>query len=84
MPMQQLQDKLLKRALEIAGGESALAVRLGAEPHALSLWLAGRASPPQRIFLVLVDLILQDDLARAAQDRREQPRGSITPIDTHV
>lgn len=37
----------------------------------MQLWLAGRATPPDRVFLKLVDIVLADDIARATQDRRK-------------
>jgi hypothetical protein len=35
------------------------------------LWLTGRATPPEAVFLRVVDLVLEDDIARAAMDRRK-------------
>lgn len=74
MPVVAFQRRLLERATEIAGGRAALGVRLGVHEHSLALWAEDRAAMPGRIFLALADLILEDDLARAAQDRRERPR----------
>jgi hypothetical protein len=70
----QLQLKLLARAVEISGGTARLRARLGVAEHALLLWLRGRALMPMDVFLAVVDVILEDDLARKAQDRRMQPR----------
>jgi hypothetical protein len=64
-----LKRRLLQRACDIAGRER-MCVRLGVELHTLELWLAGRATPPERVFLSAVDVVLDDDLARASQDRR--------------
>lgn len=50
--MRELQPKLFKRAVEIAGDAQKLCIRL----H-----------------------IVEDDLARAAQDRRQQPRHQKPP-----
>lgn len=66
-----LKRSVLERASEIAGGAERLSMRLGIDQHALDLWLSGRGTPPERIFLSLVDVVLEDDLARAAQDRRK-------------
>jgi hypothetical protein len=66
----ELKIRLLARACDIAGGRDRLAARLEVEPHALEFWLAGRATPPDRIFMAVVDLVLEDDIARARQDRR--------------
>ena len=69
-----LQVRLLRRAVVVAGGTAELSFRLGVEEHTLGLWLAGRATMPQEHFLVIVDLVLDDDIARAAHDRRREPR----------
>lgn len=67
----ELKARLLRRACDIAGGRERLATRLGVEVHALEFWMSGRATPPERVFLGVVDMVLEDDLARAAQDRRK-------------
>jgi hypothetical protein len=72
--MRDLQPRLFKRAVEIAGDTEKLCSRLRVEPHALQLWIEARAAPPAWVLHRVIDLILQDDLARAAQDRRQQPR----------
>jgi hypothetical protein len=74
--MQHLQPKLLQRAVEIAGSEDKLCQQLRTEPHAFKLWLTGRASAPADVLHAVIDLILQDDVARAAQDRRQHPRAA--------
>ena len=72
--MLQFQARLLKRAAQIAGGASALAGSLGVTEEALGLWMEGKAKMPDRIFLATADLVLEDDIARAAHDRRIEPR----------
>ncbi|MGE5638604.1 MAG: hypothetical protein ACM30H_00790 [Clostridia bacterium] len=69
-----LQPKLLDRAMHIAGGWPALARELGIPETRLKLLRFGPAELPPDVFLRLVDLVLQDDLAWAAQDRRGAPR----------
>jgi DNA-binding transcriptional regulator YdaS (Cro superfamily) len=69
-----LRVTVLRRAADIAGGSSALRQRLDVEDHALELWLSGRATVPERVFLLAVDLVVRDDIARATQDRRSSPR----------
>jgi DNA-binding transcriptional regulator YdaS (Cro superfamily) len=66
----ELKARLMRRACDIVGGRERLAKRLGVEAHALEFWLSGRATPPERVFMSVVDLVLEDDIARAAQDRR--------------
>lgn len=74
MPVVAFQRRLLERAMEIAGGPAPLSLRLGVHEHSVKLWLEDRATVPGRVFLALADLILEDDVARAMQDRRGQPR----------
>jgi DNA-binding transcriptional regulator YdaS (Cro superfamily) len=66
----ELKARLLRRACDIVGGRDGLATRLGVELHSLEFWLSGRATPPERVFMSVVDIVLEDDIARAAQDRR--------------
>jgi hypothetical protein len=70
----ELRMTVLRRAAQIAGGSAALRERLNVEDHALELWLSGRATVPESVFLLAVDLVVRDDIARAAQDRRVSPR----------
>jgi hypothetical protein len=56
----ELRQTVLRRAAEIAGGSSELRYRLGVEQHALELWLLGRATTPQWVFLLAVDFVLRD------------------------
>lgn len=65
---------MIRRAVEICGGATALCIRLGVSEHRLLLWLEGRARLPEQVFLSLADVILEDDVARASSDRRKQPR----------
>lgn len=75
MPSVAFQRRLIERASEICGGSGALCLRLGVHEHSLKLWHEDRAAMPGRVFLALADVILEDDIARASQDRRVQPRG---------
>ena len=70
----ELRVTVLRRAADIAGGSAALQQRLNVEQHALELWLSGRARVPEWVFLLAVDLVVRDDVARASQDRRTAPR----------
>lgn len=77
----ELRVTVLRRAADIAGGSAALQQRLNVESHALELWLSGRATVPEWAFLLAVDLVVRDDVARAAQDRRAAPRdGAPLPL----
>lgn len=68
------QRRLIERATQIAGDTSALCLRLGVHEHSIKLWIEDRAAMPGRVFLALADLVLEDDISRAAQDRRLRPR----------
>ena len=72
--MHELQGKLLDRAVAIAGSVDNLCLLLGVEEFRLRMWLEGKATLPDQLSLELVDLILEDDIQRAAQDRRFKPR----------
>src|SRR3977135_978983 len=58
----ELRISVLRRAAAIAGGNAQLRALLGVEQHALDLWLAGRATVPESVFLLAVDVILRDDV----------------------
>ena len=73
----ELRRRALERAIEIAGGKPALRQRLGVDEHQLALWLGGQAGIPLSVFDAAVDLILDDDIARAQADRRQAPRGPV-------
>jgi hypothetical protein len=72
--MLELQPTLLRRAAEIVGGRQQLCEYLGVSRARLNLWLESRIRLPDPIFLRAVDLILQDDIARASHDRRQASR----------
>jgi hypothetical protein len=75
----ELRVTVLRRAADIAGGSAALRQRLNVEAHALELWLSDRATVPEWVFLLAVDLVVRDDITRAAQDRRTSPREEQGP-----
>jgi hypothetical protein len=72
-----LQPILLKRAAEIAGGPLRLCECLRVPLERLELWQGAEERLPDDIFLVIVDMVLRDDMARATGDRRQQPRNDI-------
>jgi hypothetical protein len=78
----ELRVTVLRRAAGIAGGSAALQHRLNVEQHALELWLSNRATMPEWVFLMAVDLVVRDDVRRAAQDRRSSPREEQDPRAT--
>lgn len=72
--MRALQPRVLRRAAEILGGEDHLCLCLHIEPPALRMWIDDQAAAPARVVHQAIEIILKDDLVRAAQDRRKQPR----------
>jgi len=68
------QGRMLKRAAEICGGHSMLCAQLGVSEFRLRQWLEGKSPLPDAVFLKAADIVLEDDIARAAQDRRNNPR----------
>jgi len=56
-----LDIRVLRRAVEIAGGEAELALRLEVSPHRLSAWLDAHAPLPHAIFLRAVDIVLEHE-----------------------
>jgi hypothetical protein len=69
-----LQIPLLERAAEILGGREKLCDHLAVSEFQLGFWRSGRVKLPDAMFVRVVDLVLKDDIARAASDRRRQPR----------
>jgi hypothetical protein len=80
----ELRVTVLRRAADIAGGSAALQQRLNVEQHALELWLSNRATVPEWVFLQAVDVVLRDDIRRAAQDRRTAPRENQGPARNEI
>lgn len=68
------QARMLKRAAEICGGYTVLAEQLGVSEFKVRSWLEAKRPLPDTIFLKAADIVLEDDVARAAQDRRTNPR----------
>ena len=75
--MRHLQAKLLRRALAIVGGRAELASRLAVQEETLQPWIEDRATAPSNVYHAVLDLILEDDIARAMQDRRRAPREEL-------
>ena len=75
--MQRLVPALVARAVDIAGGIDRLAAHLQVSEHRVRFWRNGTATAPNHIITALVDLILKDDIARADQDRRREPREAL-------
>jgi len=50
----------VQRAAALAGGYAALGARLGVPPRAVERWACGREAVPERVFLRLVDILLEN------------------------
>jgi hypothetical protein len=55
-----VQIRALQRAAEILGGVDALRTYLNVSTFRLEAWLDGRATPPDAVFLRVVDLLSAD------------------------
>jgi hypothetical protein len=58
--------RTLQRAVQIEGGEEALALRLKVTPSHLALWIQGVERPPVDIFLRAVDLVTDHQFPNAS------------------
>jgi len=62
--MPTVQARTLRRASAIMGGTQALAAKLGVVPLKLQDWIEGSALPPNRVFLMAVDIVVAHDAVR--------------------
>jgi len=73
------QGRMLQRAAEICGGDDVLCAYLGVSKFRLNIWIEGRSPLPEQVFLKAADIVLEDDIAWAKQDRRTAPR-ALLPV----
>ena len=64
-----LQSYALARAATILGGEEPLARRLGISHTKLDLYLEDVDTLPQELFLKIVDVLVDDQMAKIAEDK---------------
>ena len=69
----------LRRAAEILGGTEALQKYLQVPGSELHRWLAGESVPPKGIFLRVVDVLLEEQELRAAEEDDAPPDARSTP-----
>lgn len=74
--MSSLQALALRRAQEIVGGIDMLEARLDISRSTLSLWMQGKARVPETVFLRVVDLISEAELAALRKPPKETPKNS--------
>jgi DNA-binding transcriptional regulator YdaS (Cro superfamily) len=67
-----LYARTLSRAVEIVGGEEQLALQLRVAPSQLTLWLAGKATPPGDVFLNAVDIVGEHNI-QALRNKPDAP-----------
>ena len=66
-----LRVRALARAVELAGGTRELAAYLGIRPLTLSYFLHGASHVPEDLFLRVVDLLVQRNVAELIAARLE-------------
>lgn len=69
----------LRRAAEILGGMEVLQKHLQVPRSELDNWLAGKSLPPKGIFLRVVDVLLNDESLREAEETDAPPRTKPPP-----
>jgi hypothetical protein len=70
--------RVMRKAVEMVGGEEQLGARLGLSAGTIRLFATGRISLPQRLFLQMVDIISADPapMEKAADRLGRRPRAS--------
>ena len=64
--------RAMRRAAQILGGVEALRAHLQVSMTQLRGWMSGEARPPDSVFLRVVDLLSDEELATLKQGLREQ------------
>lgn len=76
-----LHRRAMHRAAELLGGEEALAAVLEVNAHAVTRWIDGSLRISERVFLKVVDIVLDQEIkalraappASAAGERPDRP-----------
>ena len=68
--------RALVRAAEIMGGVEALSAHLGTSQAQVVLWMNGHQLPPQHIFLRVVDVLCDNNLAEMQNGHNGGSTGS--------
>ncbi|HUQ75667.1 MAG TPA: hypothetical protein VM183_13160 [Burkholderiales bacterium] len=68
-------SRALQKAAELVGGRDELAKALQVPAAEIEKWIADQSKPPRDIFLRVVDIILDETAAGAADDAPEAPPG---------
>jgi hypothetical protein len=56
--------RTLRRAMELAGGETALAAALNTSAEVLSKWLSGELRPPLKMYFAALDIVTKQVATR--------------------
>jgi hypothetical protein len=73
MPVpRQVYMRALRRAAQGLGSVEALRAHLGVSMGQLNSWLEGEARPPDAVFLIVVDLLADEELSAIKQGMRNQ------------
>jgi hypothetical protein len=64
--------RALRRAAQGLGSVEALRAHLGVPMSHLNSWLEGEARPPDAVFLIVVDLLADEELSAIKQGLRDQ------------
>jgi len=63
MPFSPLYAACIRRAAFLLGGYGPLGARMGVEPLTLEAWATGQADVPELVFLLIVDILLEYQIA---------------------
>lgn len=64
--------RAMRRAAQVMGSVEALRAHLEVSMRQLCAWMAGEARPPDAVFLRVVDLLSDEELATLKQGMRDQ------------
>lgn len=73
-----LHRRAMHRAAELLGGTEALAAVLEVNPHAVTRWIDGSLRISERVFLKVVDIVLEQQI-KALHARPSAPAATESP-----
>ena len=65
-------SRALRRAAQTLGGVEALRAHLQVSMTLLQRWIQGETLPPEAVFLKVVDLLSENELAEIRRGKRDQ------------
>lgn len=63
----------VQRAAELLGGPDALAASLEVSPRIVKRWMNGTLHIPQRVFLSIVDIVLEEKISALKRESGARP-----------